>query len=102
MLRQAAGTVPRSPLAGIGVVTVAIATAVRLVAGLAFVLADRAVLAGAVPVLQLPLIGPGDLRPHPRQAKADASLGDDLDQAGAHAALVSREALVEILRPMLE
>ena len=67
------------------------------IAGLALVLADRAVAAGPTLAFQLPLPGPGDARPGSGQPEADPGLGDDFDEAGAAAGLMLGHPVVQVL-----
>jgi hypothetical protein len=55
--------------------------------------------AGPTLAFQLPLPGPSDARPGAGQAEADASLGDDLDQAGATAGEMLGHPVIQVLGP---
>src|SRR6266545_6835315 len=104
--RRRAGPVPAVPLklrrgsvSGLIAVAVAAGWAAELAACLALVLADRAVAAGPTAVLQRPLARPGGAGPDPREPEADPGLGDNLHQPGARAALMCRQAPVEVIGP---
>jgi hypothetical protein len=79
----------------------------RLIAGgppgqttrIAVLLADRAVAAGPTLAFQLPLPGPGHARPGAGETKADAGLGDDLDEAGSPAGQMFGHPVVQVLGP---
>jgi hypothetical protein len=57
------------------------------------------VAAGPTPALQLPFPGPGHAWPGAGEAKVDAGLGDDLDEAGPAAGLVLGHPALQVLGP---